>query len=527
MPSPINPTNLSASLQDSNYDSEKVAYLIQGFTTGFALGHYSLPINTEPVNSHNISGKERIVQEKILAEIKLGRMSGPYKKPPFIPFQISPVNIIQKKDTSKFRFLHNLSSPYNGDSINDHIMQSDKSVQYSSIGDAIKIILAHDIGAYLCKTDITDAFRLIPIRPQDYPKLGIKFNNLYYHDKVLPQGCGSSCKIFTEFSTALKHIHTSSSISNTCIHLLDDFLFINNSRKSNEQSLNKFQEICKFIGVPLSDRKTTQPNTTCTFLGIELDTIEQCARLPKDKLSSYVSDIKSIMEKTFLTKREMQSIIGKLSFAASVVPARPFLRRLITSILGKSHPNDLIYITPSIMKDLNAWLLFLSQFNGVSYFRALGILDSRRENICSDASHLGFGATFQNLWIQAKYPIDWKKFHITFLELYPLLVLLNVFQDNLKNKSVLFHCDNIAVVHIINNQSSRDGTIMGLFRRIVISLMKLNIHLRAQHVPGIDNVLCDRISRFQDTPDLLLKYGMNLTGTRIPTHLMPLSYEPL
>ena len=68
-----------------------------------------------------------------------------------------------------------------------------------------------------------------------------------------------------------------------------------------------------------------------TFLHILLDTATMELRLPHDKLEALTSLLRqwnTTKKKT--TKRELLSLIGKLSFAAKVIPAgRIFLRRLI------------------------------------------------------------------------------------------------------------------------------------------------------------------------------------------------------
>ena len=40
----------------------------------------------------------------------------------------------------------------------------------------------------IAKADIQEAFRLIPIRPQDYPLLGFTWKGLFYYDIMLPMG---------------------------------------------------------------------------------------------------------------------------------------------------------------------------------------------------------------------------------------------------------------------------------------------------------------------------------------------------
>ena len=81
----------------------------------------------------------------------------------------------------------------------------------------------------------------------------------------------------------------------------------------------------------------------------------------------------------------------------------------------------------------------------------------------SDASKLAFGATFKNHWLQCAYPPDWQLLDITVLELYPSYVLLSIFGEDLKDRSVLFHCDNIAVCYIINKLTSKHKVVMTMY----------------------------------------------------------------
>lgn len=43
-------------------------------------------------------------------------------------------------------------------------------------------------GTLLAKTDLISVFRLLPIYPCDFDRLGIKFGNKYFFDKCLPFG---------------------------------------------------------------------------------------------------------------------------------------------------------------------------------------------------------------------------------------------------------------------------------------------------------------------------------------------------
>ena len=143
------------------------------------------------------------------------------------------------------------------------------------------------------------------------------------------------------------------------------------------------------------------------------------------------------------------------------------------------------------------WLQILEQYNGITFFRQIGFTASNEINMCSDASKIGFGATYGSKWIQARWPEDWTKLHITILELYPIYVIVAMFSNLIRNSNNLFHCDNSVVVSIINQQFSTDSTIMSILRPLVLILMKNNVYFRAKHLPDISNVLADNISRFQ------------------------------
>ena len=521
LPTPIRPDVLRHYLDAIGYDAGLTRYLVNGFEEGFSLCHTTLAKFVSSSNARILSHAKDVVQTKLSKELSAGRIAGPFDVPPFSPFQISPLNLREKKVPGTYRLLHNLSFPYDETSVNANIPQSEKTVKMSTVGDAIQKLLTLPLGAYTAKTDIADAYRLLPIAPADYPKLGMHFDTKYYYDKCLPQGCGSSCRIFETFSTALQAIFERTVNGLTCVHMIDDFFLMTETRQECEHHLASLLAVCDDIGVPMAPEKTTVPATNTVFLGIELDTVSRTAKLPQDKLREYMDVVEDLRHHRRVKRKTLESVIGKLSFAASVVPARPFLRRMIDLLSLAKKPHHYIRLTLEVLKDLDVWSQFLHDYNGVTYFRALHITPSDAINMASDASKLGFGAVYGKKWLQAAYPTSWQDFHITVLELYPILVMINVFGHLMKNSSILFHCDNSAVVAIINKQSSRDKLVMAFVRPLVLLLILHNIHLRSVHIPGVLNILPDKISRFQTTPSLLQDFGMDPRPTTIPKALLP------
>ena len=69
-------------------------------------------------------------------------------------------------------------------------------------------------------------------------------------DAVLLMGVSSACAIFESFSTSLEWIAKSKLGATAIVHVIDDFLFIANSRAKCGQDLQAFVNLCLERGVP-------------------------------------------------------------------------------------------------------------------------------------------------------------------------------------------------------------------------------------------------------------------------------------
>ena len=497
VPTPVNPDRLTRALQ--GYNPLLTRYLIEGFTFGFAIDFQGPPLNNRCVNLVSAQEHPEVVDCKLAKELASERITGPFLHPPFTPaFNVSPIGLQPKKTPGEFRLIHHLSHPQKG-SVNFFIPQELSSVHYASISDAIASIQTCGRGCFLAKSDIKSAFRIIPIHPSAYPLLGLRWRGKFYYDRCLPMGAASSCAIFEKFSSALEWV-VKQNITNCLVHhVLDDFLFISESRLECLQGLKTFQSLCAQLGVPLAPEKTEGPAQVLTFLGIELDTVEMEARLPLEKLSKCHDLITSALSSKSLKVRNIQSIIGTLNFACSVVaPGRAFLRRLIQLIIGKKPGHYHISMSSGAKADLRTWQAFLQSYNGKSIFREQRWVSSRALNLYTDAaSSLGYSAILDNAWFFGEWPPSWKAYNIAILEMYPIVVAVETWAGAMANKCIVFYSDNAAVVAIINSLTSKDKQIMVLVRRLVLTCLRFNILFQAKHVQGVNNTLADLISRLK------------------------------
>lgn len=507
----------------SGYDRAETIFLVNGFSSGFPL-HFLGPhqASSIPPNHGSALSRPEVVTDLICKELHAGRVAGPFDFPPLLMFRSSPLSLVAKHTVGKFRLIHDLSFP-RGSSVNDYIPDQYAAVSYHNIDDAITHILHLGKGCFLAKSDIRGAFRLIPIRPQDHHLLGFTWKSKYYYDKTLPMGCRSSCQLFTRFSEAIAWILTSTFAVERIVFVLDDFLFLATSEHACNADLESFRTMSTLIQLPLAEEKTTQATTCLQFLGITLDTLNMEARLPQDKLDKCNDAISEALAKEKITLRSLQRLIGLLNFACLAIrPGRVFLRRLINLTCGIRHPNYRVRVTKPIREDLCMWREFLSTYNGRSMFIDTVLAGPTTISLQSDAAGgAGFGAILDTHWFYGGWPQALQSANICVLELYPIVVAVEIWARKLADRAVIFHCDNAAVVSVLNAQTSRHNEMLRLLRRLVLTTLRFNILFKAVHVPGICNDAADALSRFQVQEFRRLHRDADLQPTEVPSALLP------
>ena len=474
--------------------------LRKGFTEGFSLGYKGPRLPRDSQCLASAAARPDIVHHKLASEIALGRIAGPFAECPFTNLQCSPIGLIPKRDPNSFRLIQHLSFPVDN-TINDFIDRDLCAVHYASFDNAVALALSAGEGAWLAKADIKSAFRLLPICPDDYELLGFSFQGMFYYDRCLPMGCSVSCALFEKFSTFLEHYVKRMAGTSLVTHYLDDFLFVGPSPATCLQLLTCFQSLCSTLGVPLAPEKTVGPAQVLTYLGLDINTVDRTVCIPADKVQATSRLIEQALDKQKISLQNIQSIVGSLNFLCRAIPSgRAFLRRLITLASGLSRSHHRVRISKGARLDLITWCEFLTHFNGVTIFpEAAWESDDSLSLFTDAAASIGYGAYFRGQWVQGPWPPEFIGDHpsIAFLELLPLYVALQCWAPQLAGRKVIFHTDNIAVVHIINKKSSQCDRIMQLVRPLVLQCLRFNISFKAVHVPGRFNDIADALSRFQ------------------------------
>ena len=505
-PSYVTPLNVSRFEQSlvNHPDPQFAAQLCRNLREGARIGFTGNRTSRFSKNLPTALSQPELVSANLQHEISHGRVAGPFDKPPFEHFQVSPIGLVPKKHSEKFRTIFHLSFPKRGTtSINSSISKEDFSLQYVTIDNAIEGIKSSGEGCFLAKTDIESAFRLIPVHPDDYELLGMYWNGKYYYDKALPFGLRSAPYLFNQLSEALEWILLHECHISLVYHILDDFLLIEPSQDDCRISLLAMLQTFRNLNVPLAQGKTQGPVQVIEFMGIILDTVRMEARLPEDKLSRIRESLSSFSKKGSCTLKELQSLIGTLNFACKVIPpGRPFLQRMIELTRNVKQPHHHIKLSAGFFKDLAMWKKFLRSWNGAKFFLSSTWESSDCLEFYTDASGaLGYGGIFLTKWFYGKWVPHHKLgqpgISIAWQELFAIVTACHIWGEHLQNRRLILHCDNESVVNVINSKRSRIPRVMDLFRHLTFLTLQYNIYIRAKHVPGKRNEIADSLSRFQ------------------------------
>ena len=516
---PVKINNLQRLLEETNYDRDKTQYLVEGFKNGFDIG-YRGPDNIKQ-KSQNLKftiGDEVELWNKVMKEVKEKRYAGPFKEIPFEHYIQSPIGLVPKDGGKKTRLIFHLSHPRDqekGISVNGATPEEMKKVKYKEFDDAIRLCIIEGIGCAVAKSDLSAAFRHLPIKPEHWKFLVMKAKNpvdqqwYYFIDKCLPFGAAISCAHFQAFSNALAHIVREKTGKDN-VNYLDDFFFAQLLRYACNLQVEIFLSICTEINFPVSLEKTFWATTSLTFLGLLIDTVNQLICVPVEKIEM----AKNIIIKTLNRKprkmklKELQSLTGFLNFLCkAVVPGRAFTRRLynFTESVNVTSPNHHVQITGEMRLDLEMWLEFLdhpSIFNR-KFIDLKKELNSEEVDFYTDASankNLGCGGISGTDWYILQWDASFMKKHtpsINYLELYAVTVAVLMWLRKFADRRITIFCDNMSVVHMLNTNSSKCVNCMYLIRVIVLHCLKHNVKLAAKHVEGKMNTFSDCLSRMK------------------------------
>ena len=350
-------------------------YILGGIRNGFRIGFNRSRVCLKSRGTNMLSATEQsqVVAKYLGEELQASRIVEIRRQEQGLPrIQFSPFGVIPKTNRpGKWRLIIDLSSP-DGHSVNDGISKELASLTYMSVDDVVRGLLQRGRGALLAKMDIKQAYRNIPVHPQDRLLLGMRWEESIFVDAALPFGLRSAPLIFSAVGDALQWVMESMG-AKWVAHYIDDFVTIG-APDSPECSDNAqiMQAECERVGFPVEPEKSGGPATTISFLGVELDSRMLEIRLPKEKLDRLRAELKEWRGRKACRKRELLSLIGSLSHACKAVRAgRSFLRRLIDLSTVVEKLDHYVRLSREARADIELWVQYAEAWNGTSMMQSV------------------------------------------------------------------------------------------------------------------------------------------------------------
>ncbi len=474
-------------------------FLLNGVKYGFKI--IDQDVSEDPVFCRNYKSAtdpiiSKDVEKQILEEIDNNR---------YIicnsPAKINSSLGALRKSSGGVRILHDCSRPH-GASLNSYA--TTHKFKYQTVDRAMELLPR---GGYMAKVDLSHAYRVAPIHPDCYAATGLHWtfdgdtSPTYMIDCRLPFGASKSPEIFQRLSNSVTRFMKKRGY--TVIAYLDDFLVIEATEQRCSEAYNILLQLLEKLGFKINWKKAVPPSQQITFLGIDICSVTRQLSLPQEKLEEIRILLDSWEYKKKATKHELMQLVGKLNWAARLVRGgRTFLRRLINIMCSLKRKHHCICLTASARADIKWWLDFMQVFNCTMCF----IHNTPVPAACftSDACTTGGGATYNSDWFYVNWCKDYPGIapeHINVKELCTIVLAARRWSHIWTNKHIVVYTDNTSSMYSLNKGTSRNEKCMSMLRELFWLSAIYNFHISSKHIPGVENVVSDYLSRLHEHDD--------------------------
>ncbi|XP_077100160.1 uncharacterized protein LOC143751477 [Siphateles boraxobius] len=345
--------------------------------------------------------------------------------------------------------------------------------------------------------DLKDAYFHVSILPRHRPFLRFAFEGRAYQYKVLPFGLSLSPRVFTKVTEGALVPMREQGVR--ILNYLDDWLILAHSRDQLCEHRDLVLRHLSQLGLQVNwEKSKLSPVQRISFLGMELDSVAQTARLTEQRAQSVLNCLNTFKGRTAVPLKLFQRLLGHMAAASAVTPLGLLhMRPLQHWLHGRvprwawRHGTHRVAITPACRQTFSPW-------SDPSFLRAGVPLEqvSRHAVVFTDASATGWGATYNGHAVSGVWTDPQLRWHINCLELLAVQLALTRLKRRLQGRDVLVRTDNTATVAYINRQGGlRSRRMSQLARHLLLWSQKHLRSLRAMYVPGLLNRVADELSR--------------------------------
>jgi hypothetical protein len=388
------------------------------------------------------------------------------------------------------------------------------------------LMIARDLvrkNDFFCKIDLKDAYFHMTVHPEHRRFLCFRWQGKDFAYNGIPFGVSSAPRLFTKLMRPV--IGSLRSRGIRAVIYLDDILLLGRSSGEAEAAAETTASLLHSLGFLISwEKSVLQPTQQVEFLGVLVDSVAMEFRLSETKLAGLRTLARSFLREAearggLIRTRRLSQVIGSLTASMPAVQLTRLktrsLHRCLRAALAGADPTDpTIYgttttLSAEAMVELRWWRDTLASWNGRSL---VAQAPSPTETFASDASDLGWGMT-RLIRASASQLSGRRDARGFWSELEQLLhnnpkELLGVAHGlqawiqhlDLRNATVHVQTDNTTALSYIRKQGGRILEMGTVAERLWEWCLQRGIYLTASHVPGVQNVRADTLSRIRATP---------------------------
>jgi hypothetical protein len=464
------------------------------------------PLGPPPPGTYTNTFSFKMNQKVCLERLRVYEELGALRRLDSLPdgaYYVQPLHAVVKPG-KKARVCVDLSR-----NLNDYL--PDQPFHYSSVAAGVRLAQECPGQAWFVKLDLSSCFLSFPLHPDDWQYYVCKAGGDYIQFLRMVFGLKSAPRTASLLLDVVSSALTDAGIAH--VRYLDDFFLVATTRERVWACAHRAAALIAEFGLALSPEKVEGPAQVLEFLGIVFDSTVETLSISLERKKELMGLLADFDGKGWASRTAVQSLLGKLSFAATVLPgARPFLRRIIDTLrLGHSR----IALGVIFRADIAYWATHIDKWNGRAKWRvdaadpfvfgsdasttgfAYGLESSPARALASLPAHLKPGTVRMGCWSasaghaakqQTSSEIQWGEFFA------PLAAAVE-YGKKLEGSHVVFVVDNESDVHVLNRLSSREPRVCALLRSLCDTALRFNFSFSAVHRPGKDNDLMDWASR--------------------------------
>lgn len=499
---------------------DQFADIPNAFRFGWRLGvpdSYSLESSFLPPNHRSAFDHSDFILDYVESELAVGRYSGPFSPSDLEaligPFRTSPLGVIPKPGSSKFRLIQDHSFP-RGDpvipSVNSLIDTSGLEVDWGTFSDCWLLVARSPPGSQVAVFDVEAAHRRSPLAPEDQHLVCVKIDfaqaTKIFLDHCASFGGASSSFLFERPANGIACIYRFKGVDDLA-HWSDDFIFFRYPSAylpdgsysfSYDESL--LYSVADTLGWPWSPSKCLPFNTSFPYLGFSWDLSNKSVCIPDKKKAKYLDRISSWVPGASVSLKECQSVVGCLQHCTLVLSEGrsrlPSLFRLASSFRDPSKPFVRHRISQPALADISWWRDRLSAaWCGCSISIPSDPLPI--STFVDASTSFGIGFLSDKRWLAWRLLDGWKSDgrDIGWAEMVAIdLGLRTLIHSGFSDCHLVFFSDNRGVVDALSAGRSRNPRQNEVLRHIVSNFRDHNIWLSVEWVESAAN-LADSISR--------------------------------